>query len=43
MEAEKAEMILLYEEMGLEKAVASEIVQILSKNKEGFLKIMMIE
>ncbi len=36
-------MIHLYEEMGLEKPVATEIVQILSKNKEGFLKIMMIE
>lgn len=29
--------------MGLEKPVANEIVQILSKNPEGFLKIMMIE
>jgi vacuolar iron transporter family protein len=29
--------------MGLERGVANEIVDILSKNKEGFLKIMMIE
>jgi hypothetical protein len=29
--------------MGLEPAVSEEIVQILSKNQEGFLKIMMIE
>ena len=36
-------MIHIYNEMGLEKAVSNEIVDILSKNKEGFLKIMMIE
>ena len=42
-EAEKEEMIHIYNEMGLEKAVSNEIVDILSKNKEGFLKIMMIE
>jgi len=36
-------MIHLYNEMGLEPAVSEEIVQILSKNQEGFLKIMMIE
>ena len=42
-EAEKQEMIHIYSEMGLQKAVANEIVDILSKNKEGFLKIMMIE
>ena len=42
-EAEKEEMIHIYTEMGLEKAVSNEIVDILSKNKEGFLKIMMIE
>lgn len=29
--------------MGLENSVAVEIVQILSQNKEGFLKVMMIE
>lgn len=29
--------------MGLEPAVSQEIVEIISKNKEGFLKIMMIE
>lgn len=43
LEAEKAEMVQLYNEMGLQPAVSNEIVQILSKNKEGFLKIMMIE
>ena len=42
-EAEKEEMIHIYVEMGLDKPVANEIVDILSKNKEGFLKIMMIE
>jgi len=36
-------MIQIYSEMGLDKPVANEIVDILSKNKEGFLKIMMIE
>jgi len=29
--------------MGLENSVAVEIVDILSQNKEGFLKVMMIE
>lgn len=29
--------------MGLEPKVADEIVEILSQNKEGFLKVMMIE
>ena len=29
--------------MGLEDSVAEEIVEILSSNKEGFLKVMMIE
>ena len=43
LEAEKVEMVQLYEEMNLEPAVAKEIVEIISKNKEGFLKIMMIE
>ena len=42
-EAEKAEMVHIYTEMGLELPVANEIVAILAKNKEGFLKIMMIE
>jgi vacuolar iron transporter family protein len=36
-------MVHIYSEMGLEKGVAVEIVDILSQNKEGFLKIMMIE
>ena len=36
-------MIHIYSEMGLDKPIANEIVDILSKNKEGFLKIMMIE
>jgi hypothetical protein len=35
-------MVHLYNEMGLQPAVSTEIVDILSKNKEGFLKIMMI-
>ena len=42
-EAEKEQMINIYTEMGLQKPVSQEIVDILSKNKEGFLKIMMIE
>ena len=29
--------------MGLKKKVADELVEIISKNKEGFLKVMMIE
>jgi VIT1/CCC1 family predicted Fe2+/Mn2+ transporter len=36
-------MVHLYNEMGLAPEVSVEIVDILSKNKEGFLKIMMIE
>jgi len=36
-------MVHLYNEMGLQPSVSSEIVEIISKNKEGFLKIMMIE
>lgn len=36
-------MVLIYTEMGLEPKVADEIVEILSQNKEGFLKVMMIE
>jgi len=43
IDAEKAEMVHIYTEMGLEKGAAVEIVDILSQNKEGFLKIMMIE
>ena len=29
--------------MGLKKKVADELVEIISQNKEGFLKVMMIE
>jgi hypothetical protein len=36
-------MIHIYNEMGLKPDVSDEIVQILSRNKEGFLKVMMIE
>ena len=36
-------MVEIYTEMGLEGPVATEIVDILGQNKEGFLKIMMIE
>jgi hypothetical protein len=36
-------MVHIYNEMGLKPEVSDEIVSILSQNKEGFLKVMMIE
>lgn len=42
-EGEKREMVHIYKQMGLQDEVAEEIVEILSSNKEGFLKVMMIE
>ena len=42
-EAEKQEMIHIYKNMGLGTQEAVEIVDILSQNQEGFLKVMMIE
>ena len=36
-------MIHIYKNMGIGNAEAIEIVDILSQNKEGFLKVMMIE
>lgn len=36
-------MVHIYKKMGLENDVAIEIVDILSTNREGFLKVMMIE
>ncbi len=36
-------MIDIYCDLGLDHEVSKEIVDILSTNKEGFLKIMMIE
>ena len=42
-ESERREMVHIYRGIGLEEKVAEEIVDILSSNKEGFLKVMMIE
>lgn len=42
-EAEQQEMIHIYKNMGIKEKEAIEIVEILSENKEGFLKVMMIE
>lgn len=36
-------MIDIYGKLGLEPIVANEIVNILIQNREGFLKVMMIE